>query len=349
MLNEPGIVNKNSVNDLSEPLVEVWRGNVLESVHKGHFVVSTPSGKIVDGAGDTRFMTYPRSSLKLIQAMGLIESGAADQYHLENRHIAIACASHKGEAFHINTVDEWLRRIGCTHEQLACGPDLPRNPEAMIKVLSAGHGKKSIYHNCSGKHTGFLTLCSHLGVDPMGYDALDHPSQSRYLDDLSLLCECDARKLSWGVDACTLPAPAIALNAMATAVAKLAVPTGLAEPKRMAVERIFEAITREPKYFSGTNQVASMLSRVTKGRIIAKPGAEGYFVAAVRDLGLGVALKITDGAGRASAVAILAILTKIGALSPAEFAQLKPLAAPEILDSRGGLVGSLVASERLPN
>jgi L-asparaginase II len=342
MINEPL-----SVNDLSESLVEVRRGDVLESVHKGHFVVVTPSGEIVDGAGDPEFMTYPRSSLKLIQAIGLIESGAADHYKLGHQHISIACASHKGEPFHINTVDEWLRRIGCAPEDLACGPDLPRNPEAMVNILAAGNGKRSVYHNCSGKHTSFLTVCRHLDIDPIGYDAIDHPSQSRYLDDLSLLCGCDARTFSWGVDACTLPAPAMALNTMATAIAKLAVPKVLGAAKKIAVERIFEAITHEPEYFSGTNQVATVLSRVTNGRIIAKPGAEGYFVAAVRDRGLGVALKITDGAGRASAVAIIAILAKIGALSSAEVDKLKELAAPAINDSRGRLVGGLFPSKAL--
>lgn len=346
-MNEPVNVHHKSVDDLSEPLVEVLRGDILESVHKGHFVVATPSGEIVDAAGDPEFMTYPRSSLKLIQAIGLVESGAADHFKLEHRHIAMACASHKGEPFHISTVDEWLGRIGCTPEDLACGPDLPRDTESMMNILAAGNGKCSTYHNCSGKHTGFLTLCRHLDLDPRGYDALDHPSQSLYLDDLSLLSGRDARTFSWGLDACTLPAPAIALNTMATAMAKLAVPKILGGTKQIAVERIFAAITHEPEFVSGTNQVATMISRVTKGRIIAKPGAEGYFVAAVRDRGLGVALKVSDGAGRASAVAILAILTKIGALSSEEAGKLKQLAEPKINDSRGRLAGGMFPSKTL--
>ena len=326
---------------LAVPLVEVLRGGVVESVHEGHFVVTNAAGEIVDGAGDPEFETFPRSSLKLIQAIGLLESGAADRFKLDNRHIAMACASHRGEPFHIELIGEWLQRIECRMDDLACGPDYPLNGAAAERAMASGSGRQRIYHNCSGKHTGFLTLCRHLAVDPSGYDTLAHPSQQRYLDDLSLFARLDARDLVWGIDGCTLPAPVMPLVAMARAMARFSVALGVGTAKREAVMRIQEAIAEAPEYLSGTGHVAAVLARMTDGQVICKSGAEGYFIAVVRHRGLGVALKIADGASRASMVAICAVLQRIGALSECDCEQLQSLLSPLVLDSRGRAAGAL--------
>ena len=323
------------------PLVEVLRGGELESVHCGHFVVANAAGEIVDGAGDPQLVTFPRSSLKLIQSIGLLESGAADRFRLDNTHIAMACASHRGEPFHIELISEWLQRIDCNMDDLACGPDYPLNPEAAERAIAAGGGRRRIYHNCSGKHTGFLTLCRHLNVDPAGYDTLAHPSQQRYLDDLSLFARLDARELAWGIDGCTLPAPAMALDAMARAMARFSVALGVGTAKREAITRIQEAIAAAPEYLSGTGHVAAVLARMTDGQVICKSGAEGYFIAVVRDRGLGVALKIADGASRASMVAICAVLQRIGVLGAGHADQIQALLSPPVLDSRGRSAGVL--------
>ncbi|MCH7888955.1 MAG: asparaginase, partial [Proteobacteria bacterium] len=205
-----------------EKVAEVWRGAVVESVHFGVAAVANADGEIVHGWGDPSVVTYPRSALKPIQAIALVETGAHRAYRLEERHLALACASHLGEPMHVDLVERWLETLGLSEQALACGPDYPIDVDAAHALIRAGRDKSRLYHNCSGKHCGFLTVARHMGWDVAGYGERDHPAQRRYLDSLSELLGRDARALDFGVDSCTLPAAALSVGDAAVVMARFA-------------------------------------------------------------------------------------------------------------------------------
>lgn len=323
------------------PLVDVTRGAATESIHYGHFVVAIPDGTITDGAGDPNFVTYPRSALKPIQALHLVESGAADAFRLEDKHLCLACSSHWAEPFHVDTVSAWLEDLSCEENDLVCGKDYPYDEDAKEALLRQNVDRSRIFHNCSGKHAGFLTTCRHLSYDIEGYDAFDHPSQKQYRENLCSLTGMDANGYNWGIDGCALPAPALPMNDVAHAMAKLSDPQGLPGDKGAAITRLCDAIAAAPEYFWGTGASCTELARVTEGRIIAKIGAEGYMAVIVRDKKLGISIKAVDGTRRAVIVALFGVLRKLQLLSREEQAALQRHITPPVLNSRGDAVGEL--------
>ena len=335
-------------NMIFEKVAEVWRGPVVESMRYGVAAVANASGEILHSWGDPTFITYPRSSLKPIQAVALVETGAHEAYGLDYRHLALACASHSGEPFHADLVSEWLKRLGLSEDALACGPAYPGNDEDLHDLIRAGQGQSSIYHNCSGKHCGFLTVARHMGWAVDGYNDLDHPAQQRYLDVLSELLGRDARALAIGVDHCTLPAPALPVGDMAVAMARFAAARVSSATRKAAILRIHDAARRYPEYLSGTGQPYVQLIRATEGRVIVQGGAEGYLAAFLPEEGMGIALKIADGdshppsANRRSRFAVLLTLLKdLKLLASAAEKNLRPFFEVPITNSVGETVGCI--------
>ncbi len=324
-------------------MIEVWRGPLVESLHFGAAAVANASGEIIEGWGDTDLQTYPRSALKPIQAIALVETGAYQTRGLTSRHLALACASHRGEPFHSALVTAWLDELRLDQNALACGPDRPADEASAAAAIREGLPAQRIYHNCSGKHCGFLTVALHRGWAVEGYDRLEHPAQQLYLDALSELTQCDARALPFGIDGCALPAAALPLAAMAAAMARFAAARAGEAPRRAAIRAIHDAMHRHAEYISGTAQPGVELARVTQGRVIMKTGAEGFMTAYVPDQGLGIALKIADGDARARVPALIALLSAVGLLDAAQQRELAALAEPPVLDSNGATVGHLRA------
>ena len=176
-----------------------WCEEMKSSLHYGHYTVATSDGSIVEGSGDIHFVTYPRSALKPIQALQLITSGAADAFGLGDTHLSLACSSHWAEPFHVDAVSAWLADLSCTEDDLICGRDYPLDEAAKESLLRQNVDRSRVFHNCSGKHAGFLTTCRHLSHDITGYDEFDHPIQIRYREDLSLVTGVDAGSYSWGM------------------------------------------------------------------------------------------------------------------------------------------------------
>jgi len=203
-------------------LAEVWRGPVVESVHFGAAAVANAAGEVLHGWGDPSVVTFPRSSLKPIQTIALVETGAAEKFGLTQRQIALASASHRAEDIHVDLVMEWLAQLDLTEAALACGPDLPRDSERAHAIIRSGGDKSRRYHNCSGKHCGFLTVARHMGWPVEGYNEPSHPTQTLYLEVLSEFLGRDAASLPMGVDGCTLPAPAMSIADMAAVMARYA-------------------------------------------------------------------------------------------------------------------------------
>ena len=327
-------------------LVEITRGPLVESVHRGAVAIVDADGGIVFALGDIDAAVYPRSSLKPVQALPLIESGAADAFGLGPEQIALACASHSGEPMHTTRVAAWLEEIGLGEADLACGPQPVRYEPVWRDMVRRGEAPTRIHNNCSGKHTGFLTLARHWGIATQGYERHDHPVQQAVARALGELSGIDGA-LPWGVDGCTAPNFALPLAGFARALARFARPDGLAEPRARAMRRIVEAMIAHPELVAGTGRACTILMRAARGRVAVKTGAEGVYAAIVPERGWGIAIKIDDGAGRAAETAMAAVLDSLQLLGPDEAAR-EILRAP-ILNTRDAVVGERRASEALRN
>ena len=294
-------------------LVEITRGSLVESVHRGTIAIADAAGDIVFSLGDVAALTYPRSSLKPIQALPLVESGAAEAFGLSDEEVALACASHSGEPMHTTRVAAWLSRIGCDASDLACGAHPVRYEPVWEAMVKAGEEPTRIHNNCSGKHTGFLTVARHWDIATKGYEHHDHPVQLAVAAALGELSGLEG-ELAWGVDGCAAPNFAVPLAAFARALAKLAAADQLAPTRANAARRIVRSMIAHPELVAGTGRACTILMRACGGRAAVKTGAEGYFAGLIPEVGLGIALKIDDGAGRAAETAMAAILDKLGIL-----------------------------------
>jgi L-asparaginase II len=302
------------------PFAEIWRGPFLESVHSGHAVVCDASGQIVHAWGDPEAVILPRSSSKMIQAMPLITSGAADKSGLTTEHLALACASHQAASIHVDRVNSWLETLGLDDAALRCGPQVPRDAEVHDAMIREHGNPCRVHNNCSGKHAGFLTLSQHLGGGSE-YVSLDHPVQRACLDAF----ECVTHETSpgYGIDGCSAPNFACTLHGMARAMAHFA-----AAPEGSAEARLHQAMRLHPELVAGEGRACTELMRACEGKVALKTGAEGYFIAILPEQKLGVALKAACGTTRAAECAIAAILVKLGALDPQHPATLKRMNAP---------------------
>ncbi|MBL6853155.1 MAG: asparaginase [Alphaproteobacteria bacterium] len=316
-------------------LVEVTRGDLVESIHCGAIAIADASGALKLALGDVTAPVYSRSSLKPMQAIPLVESGAADAFGLGDEEIALACASHSGEPMHTERVEAWLARIGLTQSDLACGAHPSRYEPVVEAMIRARLKPTRIFNNCSGKHTGFLTVARHWDVATAGYEHADHPVQKAVAAALRDLTGASA--LPYGIDGCAAPNFATSLTQFATAAARMATPGALPAPRAAATARIIGAMIKHPELMSGTGRACATLIRACGGKASVKTGAEGFFGAWIPSRGLGVAIKIDDGAGRASETAMAAVLDQLGLLNDDPKAR-AILRAP-VINTRGATVG----------
>jgi len=292
-------------------LVELTRGALVESAHRGAIAISHANGKTVFELGDIALPVYPRSALKPIQALPLLESGAADAFHVSDEEVALACASHSGEPMHTERVAAWLARLGLGEQDLACGTHPVRYDPVAEEMIRRGRKPTRIHNNCSGKHTGFLAVARHWNIATEGYERHDHPVQqavAKVTGELAGISD----DLPWGVDGCAAPNFAISLASFACALAQFADPQNLSSERAQAVRRIVAAMIAHPELVAGTGRACTLLMLASKGRVAVKTGAEGVYAAIVPEAGLGIALKIDDGAGRAAETAIAFVLDRMG-------------------------------------
>jgi L-asparaginase II len=293
-------------------LVEVTRGALVESTHRGSVAVVDAKGSERLIIGDAETPVFPRSALKPLQAIPLIETGAADAYQLEDEDVALACASHSGETQHTRRIDAWLKRIGCSVADYACGAHRPLHEETAVAMIRAGESWTALHNNCSGKHAGFMTVARHLGAPVAGYERHDHPVQWRVEAALKEMAGLTG-ELPWGIDGCTVPNYAVPLKALARAMAAIADPTDLSPARADAARRVVRAMISCPELVAGTGRVCTRMMRENPN-VAIKTGAEGVYIAILPALGLGAAVKIDDGAGRAAETAIAALLIRLGAV-----------------------------------
>ena len=322
---------------MSNPiLIEITRGNLVESVHCGAIAVCNAEGEAAYSLGHIQAPVYPRSSLKPVQALPLLESGAADAFALTSEHIALACASHSGEPMHTVRVAEWLARLGLGERDLACGPHAVRYEPVWQDMIRRGETPSRLHNNCSGKHAGFLTLAKHWGVATQGYEHHDHPVQQAVAQTLGELADSPG-ELPWGIDGCAAPNFALPLSDFARALARLADPRSLVPSRAHAARRIVDAMVCHPELVAGTGRACTLLMRSAGGRAAVKTGAEGVYAGIVPERGLGIAVKIDDGAGRAAETVMAAILDALHLLGSDDAAR-AILRAP-ISNTRDMIVG----------
>ncbi|MEM7470631.1 MAG: asparaginase [Pseudomonadota bacterium] len=293
----------------SANLVEIWRGSHLESLHRGHAVICDAKGAVLESWGDPDKLIYPRSSCKMLQALPLVESGAADKFGLRAPDLALACASHSGASIHTDHVASWLAQLGLSETSFKCGPQEPSDTRARDALIKAGQEPSRRHNNCSGKHCGFLTLSQHIAAGP-DYVDIDHPVQRAVKDVIEEMTGIAAP--GYGIDGCSAPNFLTTVTGLARAMA-LMTRTGRSA-RAVASQALIEAMMLYPEKVAGEGRACTELMRACGGKAAIKYGAEAVYVAILPEKKVGIALKIEDGSRRAAEAAIAGLLTKYGAL-----------------------------------
>lgn len=338
-----------------EPLVEVTRGGITESRHRGHIVAVEPDGTIAAYLGAPETVTYLRSSAKPHQAIPLVASGAADRFEFTDKEIALACASHSGEPIHTEVAASMLRKIGLRPEALKCGIHEPFSPEVARRLREKGEEPNVLQNNCSGKHAGMLALALHLGAPIETYDEPGNPVQLAIGKTVSAFSGVPLEDIAVGVDGCGVPVFGITVKAMALMYARLVSPPAEFDSKtRTACVRIVSAMTGYPELIGGTSdRLDTELMRATKGRLVSKVGAEGVYTVGVLSCedwprGLGLALKIEDGDDhRARPTVVIESLRQLGILANESLEAVSRYAFFPVRNRRGDVVGEVTAEFKL--
>lgn len=319
------------------PMVEIWRGPLAESHHSGHAVICDDSGQIVEAWGNPDEVVYPRSSSKMIQALPLLESGAAKAHGLGSEHLALACASHNAADIHTTRVRAWLDALELSEANLRCGPQEPDDIPARNALIRANEAPCQIHNNCSGKHCGFLTLNQHIGGTPEYID-INHPVQRACLEAFEEVTGQSSP--GYGIDGCSAPNFLTSLHGMARAMGFYAKAREGGGMREDAAARLRDAMIAHPDLVAGETRACTELMRACSEPVALKTGAEGFFIAILPTRKLGIALKIWDGTTRASECVVAALLVRLGVLSAEHPATLRRMNAP-VLNRRGLETGTI--------
>ncbi len=335
-------------------LVEAMRGNTRESAHRGAIAVLDADGSVVAAIGDIERPIFPRSAVKVLQALPLVDSGAAEQLGLDDEELAIACASHNGEPAHTTVVARMLRKTGLDVNALECGTHWPYRESVQRELAAAGTAPNALHNNCSGKHAGFLCVACRLGAGldlrqyAKGYVGPAHPVMRAVTAALQAATGFDLERAPRGTDGCSIPTFAIPLRHLAHAFARVGTGTGLAPGLARAAKRLREAVARQPFMVAGSGRFDTIVMQALGERVFCKVGAEGVFCAALPERGLGVAIKIDDGNNaRAAEVAMAATIESCVDLDDAAARFMRGLSDVTLHNWNGIEVGALRASDGL--
>lgn len=346
------------------PVLEVTRGDVVESIHFGAVAVADPQGRLYAWLGDPATVTYLRSSAKPFQILPLLESGAAKRYDFSPRQIAIISASHTGTDEHVAVVQSIQERVGLSESDLLCGTHTPDDAETARRLRAAGLQPTPLRHNCSGKHSGMLTLARFLGEPTDDYINPTHPVQQRILSAFAEMAGLQPGEVHVGIDGCSAPNFAIPLLSAATAFARLADPSGLGGVRREACQTVFGAMTTHADMVRGPGEFDTLLMRAGGGQVLSKSGAEGYYALALRPgaagpgaPALGIAAKVSDGdlgrridnppGNRAGCRMILEVLAQLGAWTAEQTEAMSAFGPGPVTNKRWLKVGEMRTCFRL--
>ncbi|MDJ0612920.1 MAG: asparaginase [Rhizobiaceae bacterium] len=326
-------------------LVTVTRGGHVESTHGIDCVVTDAKGALVDAYGETDKRIFPRSAIKALQAIPLVESGAADAFGFCDKHLALACASHNGEPEHVNCAQEMLALAGLEEKCLECGAQLPKRTEDQADLVRSETTVTAIYNNCSGKHAGFVAFAKHSDLPVSDYIKLNHPVQREIAAVLTATTHSRHDEENHGIDGCSIPTYKIPLSHLASAFARFGVGEDPGPERSKAMVRLRDACMNEPFMVAGTDRVCTKLMNAVPGRVFVKVGAEGVYTASIPELGYGIAMKSRDGNFRAVEVAVANLVEKYLTLNSAEIAALKPISQAVLTNWNGFNVGLVQVAE----
>lgn len=322
---------------LSTGMIQVLRGGVVEARHDVHAVVADDRGRVVASVGDPGIGVFYRSAAKPLQALPLVEDGVVDRFGLTGAEIALCCASHEGEAAHVGGARAILAKAGLDESFLRCGPHLPFSEEEARTVLRNGGEALSVHNNCSGKHAGMLALAMAHGWDPEGYHEAGHPVQRRMLREIARWSGVREADVDVAVDGCGVLCFSVPITDMAASFARFAA----AAERGEAPARIVSAMTTHPFMVGGTGRACTAVMERTGPSAFVKLGAEGVYGAGLPGRGLGVAIKVADGARRAAEVALIRVLHLMDVLDGGDVVALARWAEPQIRNTRREIVGSI--------
>jgi len=329
-------------------LVEVRRGSIVESRHRGAIVVTEPDGRIIKQLGDPSLISSTRSTIKPIQAIPFITSGAADHFSVDERELAVVCASHEGEPIHTETVAGMLARAGLEESSLRCGAHAPYSGETARNLEKNGQPFTQLHNNCSGKHTGMLMTAVLRGLELEDYVSPEHPIQAEILRIFKQFARLDG-DLPAAVDGCSAPTFAVPLSSLAVAFASLVNPAKQELQIENAARRIVAAMIKHPELIGGTKgRFDTELLRASHAKLLCKIGAEAVYAVGVLPCeqypeGLGIAIKMEDGSYRGLGPTVIETLAQLGVLNETETEQLQPFHRPDIKNHRGSSVGEVRA------
>ena len=340
---------------LAEPVVEVRRGAITESRHRGHVAAVKPDGSVVASLGAPNAVTFLRSSAKPFQALPLLVTGAAERFGFTDEEVALACASHNGEPIHTKLAASMLEKIGLSPDSLRCGVHEPYGLEAAAVLRAHNELPNVLHNNCSGKHIGMLAVALHLGAPTENYESPENPAQIEIAKAVSQFTDVPVEDFAVGIDGCAAPIFGISVRAMALAYARLvSPPSNFDQPTRAACERIVRVMTEHPDLIGGTSErLDTEIMRAARGRVVSKVGAEGVYTAGILPCekwptGLGLALKIEDGDDkRARPTVVVESLRQLGVLYDDSLEAVSRYAFFPVQNRPGDVVGEIRASFEL--
>ena len=330
----------------SEILAEVFRGETVESIHRGHLIVVDGDGEIIARIGNPETITFFRSSAKPFQVIPFLTSGAAERFGFSEKEIALACGSHSGEDFHVERVEKMLEKIGCNEKDLRCGAHVPFNEKVAQELIKADEKPSQLHNNCSGKHASMIAFAKQISADYKTYELLENPVQQRILEIVSQFSGVPVDKIKIGIDGCAAPNFAVPISAMAKSFARLVLPPKDSDAEtREACRRIVSAMVSFPEMIGGSERLDTLIMKAMRGKIVSKIGAEGVYTAGVLPSpqwkrGLGIAFKIEDGEDkRARAVVAIELFRQLEILDDSAARVLDEFSPMAIENRRGEKVG----------
>lgn len=320
-------------------VAKVYRGDLVDLTHIGHVAVVDYTGKLLYHYGNPERVTFARSSAKPMQAIPVLESGAAEAYGITDKELALLCASHSGEGFHVESVRSVLGKAGLGEQFLQCGTHYPYADYAAEELRSKGQKPTEVHCNCSGKHSGMLVTAKYLDEDIDTYYKPEHPVQKRIMRTIAEVCEYDEEKIAIAVDGCGVPVHALPLNKFAQGFARLSKPELLGEKRGKIVRRITEAMTAYPEMVGGTGRFCTDLMKVCGDKLFAKAGAAAYYAIGLKDKGIGLSFKMEDGTAGILYAMVLETLKQLDIITAEELKQLDKYYIIKVTNHKGEIVG----------
>ena len=329
--------------DANPILAEAVRGNWVENRHRGAFIIVDADGVVIASGGDTERPIFPRSAVKSMQALAIFDRHAIDRFHHSAEELALACASHHGEDEHVSNVAHFLDRMGLSVADLECGAHMPTNDKAREALRMAGSAPSALHNNCSGKHSGMLSVALAMGVPTRGYVEREHDVQKAVRAAVEYVIGEDLTEDRCGTDGCSIPTWAAPLRAWALGFARMATGKGLDAGHAAGAKKLFDAATSHPHLVAGTGHLDTLVMEAFQGRVMQKGGAEGVQCGAIRDKGWGYALKCDDGNMQASHVMVASLLLKYAEPDANQRAVLEQFVRQPTKNVRGTVVGEMRA------